>query len=142
VANGTLSVTDNATDNPQTVALSGTSTLIKFSPIGVNFGNQKVGTHSKPVPVTLSNKGTVTLNISRIMVVGRIPMIFRKVTIAAAVYLLEANVQFWLPSSPSKKEFALRNFRSLTMLSRVRRRLLLAAMALEARALMNEPMHL
>jgi hypothetical protein len=73
LANGTLSVTDNAPDSPQTVALSGTGSLITFSPIGINFGNQQVGTSSNPVPVTLSNKGTVTLNISQIVIGGTNP---------------------------------------------------------------------
>jgi len=73
LANGTLSVTDNASNSPQTVALSGVGTKITLSPIGVNFGNQKVGTSSKPVPVTLSNKGTVTLNISQIAIGGTNP---------------------------------------------------------------------
>jgi hypothetical protein len=73
VANGTLSVTDNATGSPQTVALTGTGTLITFSPIGVNFGNHKVGSSSRPVPITLSNKGTATLNISRIKIGGADP---------------------------------------------------------------------
>jgi hypothetical protein len=71
--NGTLSVMDSAPDSPQTVSLSGTGTQIKFSPIGINFGNQKVGTSSNPIPVTLSNKGTVTLNISQIAVGGTNP---------------------------------------------------------------------
>jgi Protein of unknown function (DUF1573)/Abnormal spindle-like microcephaly-assoc'd, ASPM-SPD-2-Hydin len=70
VFDGTLSVTDSAPDSPQTVALTGTGTQIKFSPIGINFGNQKVGTSSNPIPVTLSNEGTVTLNISQITIGG------------------------------------------------------------------------
>jgi hypothetical protein len=72
-ANGTLSVTDNAPNSPQTVALSGTGTKITLSPIGVNFGSQKVGTSSKPVPVTLSNQGIATLNISQITIGGTNP---------------------------------------------------------------------
>ena len=71
--NGTLSVTDNAPGSPQTVALSGVGTLIKLSPIGINFGSQKVGTSSSPVPVTLSNHGTITLNISQIEIGGANP---------------------------------------------------------------------
>jgi len=71
--NGTLSVTDNATGSPQTVALSGLGTLITLSPIGINFGSQKVGTSSNPVPVTLSNQGTITLNISQIEIGGANP---------------------------------------------------------------------
>jgi hypothetical protein len=72
-ANGKLSVTDSAPDSPQTVALSGLGTLVTFSPIGINFGNQKVGTSSSPVPVTLSNQGTITLNISQIEIGGANP---------------------------------------------------------------------
>ncbi|HXM64150.1 MAG TPA: choice-of-anchor D domain-containing protein [Terriglobales bacterium] len=72
-ANGKLSVTDNAPGSPQTVALSGLGTLITLSPIGINFGNQKVGTSSSPVPVTLSNQGTITLNISQIEIGGANP---------------------------------------------------------------------
>jgi hypothetical protein len=66
-------MTDNAPGSPQTVALSGVGTLIKLSPIGINFGSQKVGTSSSPVPVTLSNKGTITLNISQIEIGGANP---------------------------------------------------------------------
>jgi hypothetical protein len=73
LANGTLSVTDNAPNSPQTVALSGVGTKITLSPIGVNFGNQKVGTSSNPVPIALSNQGTVTLNISQIAIGGTNP---------------------------------------------------------------------
>ncbi len=72
-ANGTLSVTDNAPDSPQTVALAGQGTLITLSPIGINFGDQKVGTSSNPVPVSLSNQGTLTLNISQITIGGANP---------------------------------------------------------------------
>jgi two-component sensor histidine kinase len=68
--NGTLSVTDNAQGSPQTVSLSGSGMIVKLSPIGINFGNQKVGTTSNPVPVTLTNEGTETLNISQITIMG------------------------------------------------------------------------
>ncbi len=69
-ANGTLSVTDDATGSPQTVALSGTGTVVKLSPIGINFGDQKVGTRSAPVPVTLTNQGNTSLSISQITITG------------------------------------------------------------------------
>jgi len=72
-ASGTLSVNDNAPNSPQTVALSGTGTSVAFKPIGVNFGDQKVGTSSTPVPITFTNKGTVTLNISQIAFGGTNP---------------------------------------------------------------------
>jgi hypothetical protein len=72
-ANGTLSVSDNASDSPQKVALSGVGTILTFKPIGVNFGNQKVGTHSRPAAFTFSNLGTVALNISSIALGGANP---------------------------------------------------------------------
>jgi hypothetical protein len=75
-ANGKLSVADNAPGSPQTVALSGLGTLITFSPIGINFGNQKVGTSSSPVTVTLSNQGAITLKISQIGIGGTNPSDF------------------------------------------------------------------
>jgi hypothetical protein len=76
IAQGTLSVSDNAVGSPQTVALTGTGTVVAFSPIGVNFGDQQVGTKSKPVPIKLSNKWTMTLSISQIQITGPDPQDF------------------------------------------------------------------
>jgi len=69
-AKGTLSVSDDATGSPQEVSLSGVGTVVTFSPQGVNFGDQKVGTSSPPVPVTLFNKGGTTLSITQINITG------------------------------------------------------------------------
>jgi VCBS repeat protein/HYDIN/CFA65/VesB family protein/centrosomal CEP192-like protein len=67
---GTLSVTDNAQGSPQQVALSGLGTVVKFTPVGVNFGNQKVGTKSSPFPIKLLNEGSRALSISQIKFTG------------------------------------------------------------------------
>ena len=72
-ASGKLTVTDNAKGSPQTVALSGTGTVVKFSPSGINFGDQKVGTKSSPVSVELTNTGTTSLSISGIGINGKNP---------------------------------------------------------------------
>jgi FG-GAP-like repeat/Abnormal spindle-like microcephaly-assoc'd, ASPM-SPD-2-Hydin len=69
-ASGKLSVTDNATGSPQTVALSGVGTVVELSPIGVNFGEQKVGSKSAPVPVKLTNAGKTSLSVSQITITG------------------------------------------------------------------------
>jgi hypothetical protein len=69
-ASGQLSVTDNAQGSPQTVALLGVGESVKLSPSSIDFGNQKVGTTSVPVPITLNNLGTTTLNISQIKIKG------------------------------------------------------------------------
>jgi hypothetical protein len=71
--NGTLSVTDDAVGSPQKVTLSGTGTAVVLSPTGINFGNQKVGTSSVPVPVTLSNLATSSLSITQIAIKGADP---------------------------------------------------------------------
>ena len=68
--NGTLSVTDNAEGSPQTVALSGVGRSVKLSPSSIDFGNQKVGTTSVPIPITLTNLGTTTLTISQLKIKG------------------------------------------------------------------------
>jgi hypothetical protein len=70
ITTGTLSVTDDATGSPQTVALSGTGTVVELSTIGINFGDQKVGTKSASVPAMLTNKGTTSLSISQITITG------------------------------------------------------------------------
>jgi hypothetical protein len=69
-AKGKLSVQDDAEGSPQTVALSGTATVVKLSVFGVNFGDQKVGTKSAPVPIQLTNEGKTVLSISQIKIVG------------------------------------------------------------------------
>jgi hypothetical protein len=70
-AKGMLSVSDDATGSPQTVSLSGVGTVVTFSPLGVNFGDQKVGTSSPPVPIELFNKGGTTLSITQITLSGK-----------------------------------------------------------------------
>jgi hypothetical protein len=71
LASGKLLVEDDAEGSPQTVELSGTGTEVELSPEGVNFGDQKIGTKSSPVPVTLTNKGKTSLSISQIAITGK-----------------------------------------------------------------------
>jgi hypothetical protein len=73
LATGTLSVTDDAEGSPQTVALSGTGTIVKLSPLGINFGNQQVGTKSSPAPVQLTNVGTIPIKMHQIGFAGKDP---------------------------------------------------------------------
>jgi hypothetical protein len=69
-ASGKLSVTDDAKGSPQTVALSGTGTVVELSASSINFGDQKVGTKSAAVPIQLTNVGTTTLSITQITITG------------------------------------------------------------------------
>jgi len=65
-----VTITDNAPDSPQSVALSGIGTVVKLQPANLNLGNQQVGTSSQPKPVTLTNIGSTPLQITRIGITG------------------------------------------------------------------------
>jgi len=69
---GTLSVADDASGSPQTVALTGTGIApsAQWSAPSLNFGNQVVGTTSSAHQVQLTNSGTSTMNISGITASG------------------------------------------------------------------------
>lgn len=61
VANGTYTLTDNASGSPQTLALTGTGMIPSAyvpSTTLLSFGPQALGTTSAPQTVTLSNPGT------------------------------------------------------------------------------------
>lgn len=63
----TLTIVDNASNSPQTVALTGIGTITStvIYPILVNFGNVTVGT-SGTAPVTLANASNTTMTIQSI----------------------------------------------------------------------------
>jgi hypothetical protein len=65
-----LSISDNAPQSPQMVALSGTVVVagVSLSPSSVNFGNQLVGVANTPVPITLTNTGQGALTVSSVSV--------------------------------------------------------------------------
>jgi hypothetical protein len=67
---GAVTVSDNATGNPQIVELSGTGTDVTFSPVSIDFGSQQVGTTSQPQVITLTNVSTAIVNIFEITVKG------------------------------------------------------------------------
>jgi hypothetical protein len=67
---GTVTITDNAANSPQTVALTGTGTVVELSPATVDFGNQSVGTRSPARKLTLTNTGTTALSITGIGISG------------------------------------------------------------------------
>jgi hypothetical protein len=67
---GSLTLNDNASSSPQTVSLSGVGTAVLLSPTGVSFYPQIVGTLSVGHTVTVSNRGTTTLNFAAIAIGG------------------------------------------------------------------------
>ena len=61
---GTLTFTDNATNNPQTVALSGTGVSLELNPTALNFGVVSVGGTSAQFSVTITNESASTVSLS------------------------------------------------------------------------------
>jgi len=66
----TLTITDDALDSPQLVTLSGTGVASQtaFDPPSraYSFSNQKIATTSGATSVTVTNKGTTTLNVASV----------------------------------------------------------------------------
>jgi hypothetical protein len=67
---GSVSISDNAPGSPQAVTLNGTGTYVKLNPASLNFGNQPVGTQSLSKRITLTNEGSVTVNLAGISITG------------------------------------------------------------------------
>src|SRR5205807_1804000 len=69
-----LTVTDNASNSPQTAGVSGTGIAPpSLSPTSLNFGNQNVGATSAAQAVTLSNPSGAALTITSIGFTGTNP---------------------------------------------------------------------
>ena len=67
---GTLTVTSNAANSPQTATLSGVGTVLSFSPTSLSFGSQAVGSSSSPQTVTIANLSTTAVPFTKISVTG------------------------------------------------------------------------
>jgi len=63
---GTITISDNATGNPHTIALTGTGANIGLSPTSLSFGTELLNTTSASQIVSMTNSGTVALSITRI----------------------------------------------------------------------------
>jgi hypothetical protein len=69
----TLNVIDNGGGSPQTVALTGTGTIVALSTTAMNFGTVTVGTTSAAKSVTVTNTGTVALTFTGFTLTGLNP---------------------------------------------------------------------
>jgi hypothetical protein len=69
---GAVTITDNAAGSPQSVALSGTGTVVTLSPALINFGSVAVGQSSSVHVATLKNSSKSALAVS-IAVTGTDP---------------------------------------------------------------------
>jgi Abnormal spindle-like microcephaly-assoc'd, ASPM-SPD-2-Hydin len=94
---GTLSLTDNAYDNPQDVQLVGNIPVpalkIVFS-AGEDFGGDAIGVVSNPQVVILGNSGTGPLTITNISVTGDFSETDNCVGVLAVNQICQANITF------------------------------------------------
>ena len=70
---GTVTLTDNALDSPQTVSLigfSGQSAGVSLSASSLSFGGQIIQSNSSAQTLTITNIGNLPLNVSNIVVTG------------------------------------------------------------------------
>ena len=68
---GVVTITDNATNSPQTIPLSGNGvTGVVVSPTNLTFPTTNVGTTSAPLTSTLSNNNLTSLSITSITITG------------------------------------------------------------------------
>src|SRR5579863_9167212 len=68
----TVSISDNASGSPQSVALSGTGVApaVTLSSAGLSFAGVLVGKSSSPQSVTVTNTGTASLTVSTVVANG------------------------------------------------------------------------
>ena len=69
---GTLTVTDDASNSPQTAALTGTgaTSAISLSPSSLAFGNQVLNTSSAVQKITVTNTGAINLTVNSVAASG------------------------------------------------------------------------
>jgi YVTN family beta-propeller protein len=78
VRTASVSITDSATGNPQSVPLTGRGTFLKWAPRQMFMGDQPVGTSSPAQTVRLTNVGTAPISIFSIGIGGVNPGDFRQ----------------------------------------------------------------
>jgi hypothetical protein len=99
--NGTLTMTDNGPNSPQSFSLSGTGTVVKLSPTSLTFGNQPVGTTSPAKKITLTNVGSTTLSITGISLTGANPGDYAETTTCGSSLAAGANCSISVTFTPT-----------------------------------------
>jgi Abnormal spindle-like microcephaly-assoc'd, ASPM-SPD-2-Hydin/Cep192 domain 4 len=75
LVSGTITITDSASNSPQTITLSGTGELpVVLNPANLSFGTVKVGTTSAAKTIVMTNNLKNTLSITSITLTGVHPL--------------------------------------------------------------------
>ncbi|HMD83309.1 MAG TPA: choice-of-anchor D domain-containing protein, partial [Terriglobia bacterium] len=101
--NGSLNITDTASNSPQTLSLSGTGTapVDGLSPTSLAFGNQPVGTSSTTQTATLSNTGNAALTLTSIALTGANPGDFAQTNTCGASVAAGASCTISVTFTPA-----------------------------------------
>jgi hypothetical protein len=68
---GAVSISDSASNSPQTITLAGTGVQpLSLTPGALNFGSQTVGTTSAGKSITVTNHERVVVNFTNITIMG------------------------------------------------------------------------
>jgi sugar lactone lactonase YvrE len=102
----TVSVADNATGSPQTIALAGTGVAVlvpqaTLAPSSLAFPSTTVGVAATSLPITLSNPGTAPLAISNITVTGANASSFGQTNSCSASLAAGASCTITVSFTPS-----------------------------------------
>ncbi len=101
-----LSIADNATGSPQTVALTGTGTnpttpTLTVTPTSLAFGTQITGTTSDAQIVTVKNTGTIAVTLSSIALGGTNATSFQEIGTCGASLAVGASCSLYVAFSPT-----------------------------------------
>jgi 6-phosphogluconolactonase (cycloisomerase 2 family) len=101
-----ISIADNASGSPQTVALSGTGAaatapVVTRSPTTLTFASQTVGTNSVAQTVTLTNSGNATLNITGVTITGANAGDYSETNTCGATLAASANCSISVTFKPT-----------------------------------------
>ena len=101
---GKITITDNATGSPQSIALTGTGTTapsVKLSVTSIAFPTTKAGSTSPAQMVTLTNTGTATLNLTSISLAGSNPTAFQALDTCGATLAASSSCTVYVAFAPA-----------------------------------------
>ena len=101
---GTITITDGDLTSPQVVSLSGTGTsapTVTISPSSLTFPNEAVSMSSSPEVATLTNTGTVQLNITSIALTGNNPGDYAETNACGETLAVGSSCNFTVTFTPT-----------------------------------------
>jgi hypothetical protein len=85
------------------VALTGTGTVMNFSPASLDFGTLSKGTASQPQNITVTNLGTTSVSITKISITGSRVTSFSETNNCPATLAANANCTISVVFTPQLK---------------------------------------